>query len=117
MKHYSRIFALLLTLSNITAQETIIALELDTAWEKLKKSISKGDFRSFKSVYHRDAILVNGISKKTIHKAFQKAIRIRKNKKKTLKSPFGDGNASLKIVKKLENLSLDKDLIQKELMY
>ena len=64
-----------------------------------------------------NVIDVNGISKKTIHKAFQKAIRIRKNKKKTLKSPFGDGNASLKIVKKLENLSLDKDLIQKELMY
>ena len=63
------------------------------------------------------SIDVNGISKKTIHKAFQKAIRIHKNKKKTLKSPFGDGNASLKIVKKLENLSLDKDLIQKELMY
>ena len=64
-----------------------------------------------------NVIDVNGISKKTIHKAFQKAIRIRKNKKKTLKSPFGYGNASLKIVKKLENLSLDKDLIQKELMY
>ena len=64
-----------------------------------------------------NVIDVNGISKKTIHKAFQKAIRIHKNKKKTLKSPFGDGNASLKIVKKLENLSLDKDLIQKELMY
>jgi len=64
-----------------------------------------------------NVIDVSGISKKTIHKAFQKAIRIHKNKKKTLKSPFGDGNASLKIVKKLENLSLDKDLIQKELMY
>ena len=64
-----------------------------------------------------NVIDVNGISKKILHKAFQKAIRIRKNKKKTLKSPFGDGNASLKIVKKLENLSLDKDLIQKELMY
>ena len=64
-----------------------------------------------------NVIDVNGISKKTIHKAFQKAIRIHKNKKKTLKSPFGDGNASLKIVKKLENLSLDKDLIQKELIY
>ena len=64
-----------------------------------------------------NVIDVNGISKKTKHKAFQKAIRIHKNKKKTLKSPFGDGNASLKIVKKLENLSLDKDLIQKELMY
>jgi len=56
-------------------------------------------------------------SKEIVCRAFQKAIRISKNKKKTLKSPFGDGNASQKIVKKLENLSLDKDLIQKELMY
>jgi len=37
--------------------------ELDAAWDKLKTTVSKGDFRSFKSVYHRDAILVNGISK------------------------------------------------------
>ena len=64
-----------------------------------------------------NVIDAKGTSKKIIYEAFQKAIRIRKNKKKTLKSPFGDGNASLKIVKKLENLSLDKDLIQKELMY
>jgi UDP-N-acetylglucosamine 2-epimerase (non-hydrolysing)/GDP/UDP-N,N'-diacetylbacillosamine 2-epimerase (hydrolysing) len=56
-------------------------------------------------------------SKEIVCRAFQKAIRISKNKFKTLKSPFGDGNASQKIVKKLENLSLDKDLIQKELMY
>ena len=73
MKHLYTIFALTLILSNITAQETIVALELDTAWEKLKKSISKGDFRSFKSVYHRDAIFVNGISKNTypIKNAFE----------------------------------------------
>ena len=57
MKHLCTIFALTLTLSNITAQETIVALELDTAWQKLKKTISKGDLRSFKSIYHRDAIL------------------------------------------------------------
>ena len=37
MKHLYTIFALILTLSNITAQETIVALELDTAWEKSKK--------------------------------------------------------------------------------
>ena len=38
--------------------------ELDVAWDKLKKTISSGDFRSFKSSYHRDAVLVNGISNK-----------------------------------------------------
>ena len=73
MKLLCTIFALTLTLSNITAQETIVALELDSAWQKLKKTISKGDFRSFKSVYHRDAIFVNGISKKSypIKNAFE----------------------------------------------
>ena len=39
--------------------------ELDAAWDKLKTTVSKGDFRSFKSVYHRDAILVNGITNKS----------------------------------------------------
>ena len=46
--------------------------EIDIAWDKLKKTISSGDFRSFKSAYHRDAVLVNGISNKCypIKKAF-----------------------------------------------
>ena len=46
--------------------------ELDIAWDKIKNTISSGDFRSFKSVYHRDAVLVNGISNKSypIKKAF-----------------------------------------------
>jgi len=65
MKRLYKIFTLILTLSNITAQETSVALEIDTAWEKLKKTISKGDFNSFKSVYHQDAIFVNGILKKS----------------------------------------------------
>ena len=65
MKRLYKIFTLILTLSNITAQETSVALEIETAWEKLKKTISKGDFNSFKSVYHQDAIFVNGILKKS----------------------------------------------------
>ena len=46
--------------------------EIDIACDKLKKTISSGDFRSFKSSYHRDAVLVNGISNKCypIKKAF-----------------------------------------------
>ena len=39
--------------------------ELDAAWDKIKISVSNGDFRSYKSVYHRDAILVNGITNKS----------------------------------------------------
>ena len=46
--------------------------EIDIAWGKIKNTISSGDFRSFKSLYHRDAVLVNGISNKCypIKKAF-----------------------------------------------
>ena len=46
--------------------------EIDIAWGKIKNTISSGDFRSFKSSYHRDAVLVNGISNKCypIRKAF-----------------------------------------------
>jgi len=46
--------------------------EIDIAWDKIKNTISNGDFRSFKSAYHRDAVLVNGISNKCypIKKAF-----------------------------------------------
>ena len=39
--------------------------ELDAAWDKIKTTVSNGDFHSFKSVYHRDAILVNGITNKS----------------------------------------------------
>ena len=63
MKQLYIIFALIFTISNISAQER--TLELDSAWKILKNTISMGDFRSFKSVYHQDAIFVNGISKKT----------------------------------------------------
>ena len=36
--------------------------EIDIAWGKIKNTISSGDFRSFKSLYHSDSVLVNGIS-------------------------------------------------------
>jgi len=39
--------------------------ELDAAWDKIKMTISNGDFHLFKSVYHRDAILVNGRTNKS----------------------------------------------------
>jgi hypothetical protein len=37
--------------------------ELDTALGKSKTTVSRIGFYSFKSTYHQDAILVNGISK------------------------------------------------------
>jgi hypothetical protein len=56
----------------VYSEETVIN-ELNAAWDKLEQTISTGDFRSFKSVYHRDAVLVNGITKSSypIKKAFE----------------------------------------------
>tara|TARA_B100000945_G_scaffold144845_1_gene115977 strand:+ start:38 stop:511 length:474 start_codon:yes stop_codon:yes gene_type:complete len=39
--------------------------DIDKTWDKMKISISSGDFRSFKTYYHRDAVFVNGISNKS----------------------------------------------------
>jgi len=66
----------------------------------------------------KNVLDVKATSKKVVHLAFQKAIKISNNKKKkSSQLPFGNGNAAQKIVSKLENISLDKDLIQKELMF
>ena len=61
-----RIFFVIITIIStqlIYAEDSVLG-EIDRAWDKIKATITKGDFRSFKSNYHRDAILVNGISKK-----------------------------------------------------
>ena len=62
----------LLFIQFIYAQDIIIN-ELDAAWKKLENTVSTGDFRSFKSVYHQDAVLVNGITKNSypIKNAFE----------------------------------------------
>ena len=39
--------------------------DIDKTWDKMKISIRSGDFRSFKTYYHRDAVFVNGISNKS----------------------------------------------------
>jgi len=56
----------------VNAQDIIIN-ELDAAWKKLENTVSTGDFHSFKSVYHHNAVLVNGITKNSypIKKAFE----------------------------------------------
>ena len=62
----------ILLIQSIYAEDNVIN-ELNAAWNKLEQTVSNGDFRSFKSVYHRDAVLVNGISKSSypIKKAFE----------------------------------------------
>jgi hypothetical protein len=65
------ILTLFLSIQSIWADDDVTA-ELDAAWDKLKTTVYKGDFHYYKSIYHRDAILVNGITNKsyTIKDAF-----------------------------------------------
>jgi len=58
------IITLFLSVQSVWAIDDVTD-ELDAAWDKIKMTVSKGDFRSYKSVYHRDAILVNGITSKS----------------------------------------------------
>ena len=71
MRHICLLIVLLF-IQFIYAQDIIIN-ELDAAWKKLENTVSTGDFRSFKSVYHQDAVLVNGITKNSypIKNAFE----------------------------------------------
>jgi ketosteroid isomerase-like protein len=66
------ILIVFLLIQSIYAEDSAIN-ELNAAWDKLEQTVSNGDFRTFKSVYHRDAVLVNGISKSSypIKKAFE----------------------------------------------
>ena len=57
---YILIFFLLIQF--VYAEDSVIN-ELDAAWNKLEQTVSNGDFRSFKSAYHQDAVLVKGITK------------------------------------------------------
>ena len=43
--------------------------EIDKTWDKMKNCIS-GDFRSFKTYYHRDAVFVESPKKLPIRNAF-----------------------------------------------
>ena len=58
------ILTLFFSIQSIWADDDVTD-ELDAAWGKLKTTVSKGDFHSYKSIYHRDAILVNGITHKS----------------------------------------------------
>ena len=59
----AHVLTIFLLIESIYADGGIIN-ELDAAWDKLEQTVSTGDFRLFKSVYHHDAVLVNGITKK-----------------------------------------------------
>ena len=65
----------------------------------------------------KNVIDVNINSKNLVYQAIQKALKIKKSKKSTFDFPFVKGNSAQKIVTHLENVSLGKYLIQKELTY
>lgn len=66
------ILIVFLLIQSVYAEDSAIN-ELNAAWDKLEQTVSNGDFRTYKSIYHRDAVLVNGISKSSypIKKAFE----------------------------------------------
>ena len=45
--------------------EINIIEEIDSSWAIMKRLINNGDFRKFKTMYHRDAIMVNGMKNST----------------------------------------------------
>ena len=59
------IFIILIVLIQFNYANDNIINEIDKAWDKMKNCINSGDFRSFKTYYHRDAVFVNGISNKS----------------------------------------------------
>ena len=59
------IFIIFIVLIQFNYANDNIINEIDKAWDKMKNCINSGDFRSFKTYYHRDAVFVNGISNKS----------------------------------------------------
>jgi UDP-hydrolysing UDP-N-acetyl-D-glucosamine 2-epimerase len=65
----------------------------------------------------KNVIDVANYSPNLIHKAILKAIRMKRQNTLIKESIYGNGNASKKIVKHLERITLDKKLIQKQIYY
>jgi len=48
--------------STTTAQELSTSLELDLFWAEIARTVREGDFESYRSSYHPDAVLVSNLS-------------------------------------------------------
>ena len=69
------IITLFLSVQSVWADD--VNDELDAAWDKIKMTVSNGDFRSYKSVYHRDAILQTRVIPSKMHlQAGSKVLKI-----------------------------------------
>lgn len=59
---------------------------------------------------------VKNITKETVHRAIVRALKVQ-NSKNANRKTYGDGTASKKIIRVLEQIPLDKKLIQKQIMF
>ncbi|PCJ48448.1 MAG: hypothetical protein COA74_08620 [Gammaproteobacteria bacterium] len=46
-------------------QTALFANDLDSYWTEASRTVTTGDYKAYAATYHPDAILVNGISKKS----------------------------------------------------
>ena len=65
----------------------------------------------------KNVIDVDGSDSNTIYNAIMTAFKNKKQKKFKSEKIYGDGTASKKIVKYLEKISPNSDLVQKQLFY
>lgn len=48
-----------------SASQTVLLSELDAYWEEAGRVVAEGDFEGYARLFHEDAVLVNGISKRS----------------------------------------------------
>ncbi|MBK1831351.1 hypothetical protein JIN77_11480 [Verrucomicrobiaceae bacterium R5-34] len=66
MKHLTLLFIALVFSPFLSAEETETRLtELDAFWQKVSLAVQQGDFDSYQSTCHPDAVLVSGVKKKS----------------------------------------------------
>ena len=53
---------LLMGTSQVFSAEIPLTTELDSFWVEVSRTVSEGDFQSYKETYHQDAVVVSGIS-------------------------------------------------------
>jgi len=54
-------------LAGLMPVEDPITKEIDLVWAELTRTVAEGDYEGYEAVYHPDAVLVNGFSKKSYH--------------------------------------------------
>lgn len=60
----ARLFVFFLLVSGLSAKDKTI-FELNEAWAEISRTVTEGDFEGYRSLYHPDAVLVNGIKQES----------------------------------------------------